>query len=219
MLSVTAALFARIVIAHTELELMAGQNSYPWRQLTQPLEGGEGPESDISFTTSAVSPEAFTAQHFMASLADLEFESGFSTPIPPFPTHDARAHTLSFAEALHLTKRVHNGTETTNLDAETQPLNCPLDMFSNNTFSLRQLPVKEAEGFTSFDAFETNGYYEQRPVDQATDLTFLDASDTYEDYGHGFYVQGSTEGLSSRKMFGPSSTSTLRCGTGEITGS
>ncbi|VZI09723.1 unnamed protein product [Fusarium fujikuroi] len=210
-LFVTAALFAGILIVHTELELMAGHNSYPWLQLTQPLEGGEGSESDMSFTTSTMSPEAFTAQHSMASLADLEFEPGFSTPIPPFPSHDARAHTLSFAEEFHLTKKVDNGIETTKLDAETQPQYCSLDMLSNNTFSLRQLSVKEADGFTSFDASETNGYYEQNPVDQVADFTFLDASENCEHYGR---VQDSTESLLSRKMFGPSSTSMSRCGNG-----
>ncbi|SCO02819.1 uncharacterized protein FFM5_08017 [Fusarium fujikuroi] len=158
-----------------------------------------------------MSPEPFTAQHSMASLADLEFEPGFSTPIPPFPSHDARAHTLSFAEEFHLTKKVDNGTETTKLDAETQPQYCSLDMLSNNTFSLRQLSVKEADGFTSFDASETNGYYEQNPVDQVADFTFLDASENCEHYGR---VQDSTESLLSRKMFGPSSTSMSRCGNG-----
>ncbi|KAK2126564.1 hypothetical protein NOF04DRAFT_1346385 [Fusarium oxysporum II5] len=186
-LSFTAVLFAGIIVASTVLEFMAGQNSCPWLQLTQPLEGGEGSDNDMSFATSAVSPEHFTAQQSMSSLFDFEFETAFSTPIPPFPTHDASSQTLSFAEALHRTQIVDHGTEATNFNAETQPQYCSLDMLSNKSLPLRQRPVDEAEGFAFFDASETCSYYER----------------------------GQMDSLPSRKIAGPCSTLLLTYGRGD----
>ncbi|KAH7202404.1 hypothetical protein DER44DRAFT_787213 [Fusarium oxysporum] len=186
-LSFTAVLFAGIIVASTVLEFMAGQNSCPWLQLTQPLEGGEGSDNDMSFATSAVSPEHFTTQQSMSSLFDFEFETAFSTPIPPFPTHDASSQTLSFAEALHRTQIVDHGTEATNFNAETQPQYCSLDMLSNKSLPLRQRPVDEAEGFAFFDASETCSYYER----------------------------GQMDSLPSRKIAGPSSTLLLTYGRGD----
>ncbi|KAI3580801.1 hypothetical protein IWW34DRAFT_618201 [Fusarium oxysporum f. sp. albedinis] len=177
-LSFTAVLFTGIIVASTVLEFMAGQNSCPWLQLTQPLEGGDGSDSDMSFATSAVSPEHFTTQQSMTSLFDFEFESASSTPIPPFPTHDANSQTLSFAEALHRTQVVDHGTEATNFNAETQPQYCSLYMLSDKSLPLRQRPVDEAEGFAFLDASETCSYYEQGQMDR----------------------------LPSRKIAGPSST-------------
>ncbi|WKT48391.1 hypothetical protein QSH57_013321 [Fusarium oxysporum f. sp. vasinfectum] len=185
-LSFTAVLFAGIIVASTVLEFMAGQNSCPWLQLTQPLEGGEGSDSDMSFATSAVSPEHFTTQQSMSSSFDFEFETAFSTPIPPFPTHDANSQTLSFAEALHRTQIVDHGTEATNFNAETQPQYCSLDMLSDKSLPLRQRPVDEAEGFAFLDASETCSYYER----------------------------GQMDSLPSRKIAGPSSTLLLTYGKG-----
>lgn len=190
-LSFTAVLFAGIIVASTVLEFMAGQNSCPWLQLTQPLEGGEGSDSDMSFATSAMSPEHFTTQQSMSSSFDFEFETTFSTPIPPFPTHDASSQTLSFAEALHRTQVVDHGTEATNFNAETQPQYCSLDMLSDKSLPLRQRPVDAAEGFAFLDASETCSYYEQGQMDR----------------------------LPSRKIAGPSSTLLLTYVKGEITGS
>ncbi|KAI7759123.1 hypothetical protein LZL87_013245 [Fusarium oxysporum] len=183
-LSFTAVLFAGIIVASTVLEFMAGQNSCPWLQLTQPLEGGEDSDSDMSFATSAVSPELFTTQQSMTSLFDFEFGRAVSTPIPPFPTHDASSQTLSFAEALHRTQIVDHGTEATNFNAETQPQYCSLEMLSNKSLPLRQRPVDEAESFAFFDASETCSYYER----------------------------GQMDSLPSRKMAGPSSTLLLTYG-------
>ncbi|EWZ80283.1 hypothetical protein FOWG_15663 [Fusarium oxysporum f. sp. lycopersici MN25] len=185
-LSFTAVLFAGIIVASTVLEFMAGQNSCPWLQLTQPLEGGEGSDSDMSFATSAVSPEHFTTQQSITSLFDFDFESASSTPIPPFPTHDANSQTLSFAEALHRTQIVDHGTEATNFNAETQPQYCSLDMLSNKSLPFRQRPVDAAEGFTFLGASETCSYYER----------------------------GQMDSLPSRKIAGPSSTLLLTYGKG-----
>ncbi|KAF5983233.1 hypothetical protein FCOIX_3320 [Fusarium coicis] len=185
----SAFLLAGIVVDSTGLEFMAAQNSTPWLQLTQPREGGEGSESDMSFLTSETSSGLFTTQHSMTSSLDLEFESAFSTPIPPFPTHETSSQTLSFAEALHLTQAVDYGKETTNdLKAEMRPQYCSLDMLSNKTFSFQQGTVDEAKDSTSFYASETCRYY----------------------------GQDATDSLSSRNVFEPSFTLLLTYGKGEI---
>ncbi|KAF5651371.1 uncharacterized protein FTJAE_118 [Fusarium tjaetaba] len=150
--------FAVIIVDSTGLELMA--NSYPWLQLTQPLEGGEGSESDMSFATSTVSPELSTEEYFMTSSFDLEFEPAFSTPIPPFQTYDTNSQTLSFAEALLLTQIVdHEKEAASSFDAETQPQYCSLDMLSNKTLPPRQGLVDEAKDFTSVHASQACRYY------------------------------------------------------------
>jgi hypothetical protein len=182
--------FAVIIVDSTGLEFMA--NSFPWLQITQPLEGGQGSESDMSFATSAVSPELSTEQYFMTSSLDLELESAFSTPMPPFPTDGTSSQTLSFAEALHLAQIANHGKGTANnLDAETQPQYCSLDMLSNKTLSSRQGPVDEAKDLTSLHASETSRYY----------------------------GKDSADSLSSRNMFESSSTLLLTYDKGEITGS
>lgn len=187
----TAVLFGGIVVDSTGLEFMAAQNSFAWLQLTQPLEGSEGSESDMTFATSAVSSEHFTTQHSMTSVFDSEFESDLSTPITPFPTDDTRSQTLNFAEALHRIQVVDHGAEATSYNAETQPQYCSLDMLSNTGLSLRQRIINEDEGFMLFGASETSSFHER----------------------------DSTDSLSSREAAKPSSTLLLTYGNGEITGS
>ncbi|KAF5622318.1 hypothetical protein F52700_10581 [Fusarium sp. NRRL 52700] len=158
-LSFTPVLFAGIIVGSTGLEFMASQNFCPWLQLTQPLEGGEGSDIEMSFTNSEASSEVFTAQHFMASLFDMDFESGLSTPTSLFPTHDTSSQTLSFSEALHLTQTVDNGKQTAdNLYAETQPQYSSLDMLSNQSFPLRQGSIDKTEAITLLDASATYRY-------------------------------------------------------------
>ncbi|KAF5539222.1 hypothetical protein FNAPI_10893 [Fusarium napiforme] len=114
----------------------------------------------MSFATSAVSPELSTEQYFMTSSFGLESEPAFSTPVPLFQTYDTNSQRLSFAEALHLTQIVDHGKEAANnLNAETQPQYCSLDMLSNKTLSSWQGLVDEAKDVTSVHASETCRLY------------------------------------------------------------
>ncbi|CZR40642.1 uncharacterized protein FPRO_10232 [Fusarium proliferatum ET1] len=182
----TAVLFGGIIVDSTGLEFMAAQNSFAWLQLTQPLEGSEGSESDMTFATSAVSSEHFTTQHSMTSVFDSEFESDLSTPVTPFPTDDTRSQTLNFAEALHRIQVVDHGAEATSYNAETQPQYCSLDMLSNTGLPLRQRTINEDEVFMLFGASETSSFHER----------------------------DSTDSLSSREAAKPSSTLLLTYGNG-----
>lgn len=188
-LFLTAVLLAEIVTPSAVLESMA-QDSCPWLHLTQPWEGDEGSDSDISFISSAVSSELFTTQQSMASSLDLDFETAFSTPtIIPVPAYDSQ--TLSFAEAVHLTQTLDDGREGTNWSgAETEPQYCSLEMLSNKALPLRQ-----------------------RPIHETKDSTFFDASETYEYSG-----RGTTDSLSNRKVAGLSSALLLTYGKVEETG-
>ncbi|KAF5591938.1 hypothetical protein FPANT_5540 [Fusarium pseudoanthophilum] len=179
----SAVLFAGIVVDSTGLKLMAAQKSSAWLQLTQPREGGEGSESDMSVVTSEASSGFSTTRHSMTSSLGLEFESNSPTPIPLFTAHDASSHTLSFAEALHRTQIVDHGTEThKSLNADTQPQYCTLDMLSNKAFPSREGPIEKTE-----------------------DVAFFDATDTYRRYG-----QESLDSLSSKRLAIPSSTLMLK---------
>ncbi|KAF5671976.1 hypothetical protein FCIRC_8549 [Fusarium circinatum] len=187
-LSFTTLLFAGIIVDSTGLEFMTGQNSCPWLQLTQPLEGGEGSDIERSFAPSVANSELFTGQHSMASSFDSEFESGLLTPISQCPTHNTSSQTLSFAEALHFTQIVGHGKETANnLYAETQPQYCSLDMLSNKNASSNQGSIDETE-----------------------DIALFDASTTYRYCG-----KDSPDRLSSRKVIGPSSALLLTYGIGD----
>lgn len=186
----TAVLFGGIIVDSTGLEFMAAQNSVAWLQLTHPLEGGEGSESDMTFATSAACSELFTAQHSMTSIFDSEFQSDLSTPIPPFPTEDTKSETLSFAEALHRTQVVDHGAEATSYNTGTQPQYCSLDMLSNTGLPLRQRTINEDEGPMLFGASET----------------------------YSFHERDSTDSLSSREAAKPSSALLLTYGNGEMTG-
>ncbi|KAF5231760.1 hypothetical protein FANTH_13282 [Fusarium anthophilum] len=187
-LSFTALLFPGIIVDSTWLEFMAGQNSCPWPQVTQPLEGGEGSDIEMPFAPSVASSELFTGQHSMASLFDLEFESGLLTPISQCPTHNTSSQTLSFAEALHLTQIVDHRKETAdNFYAERQSQYCSLDMLSNKDFPSRQ-----------------------GSIDKTEDITLFDASASYRYCG-----KDSPDRLSSKKVIGPSSALLLTYGIGD----
>ncbi|KAF5589017.1 uncharacterized protein FSUBG_11268 [Fusarium subglutinans] len=184
----TAVLFTGIIVDSTGLEFMAGQNFCPWLQLTQPLEGGEESGIEPSFATSEASSELFTSQHSMASLFDVDFGSGFSTPITSYTTHEKSSQTLTFAEALYLTQKVDRGKENTDrFYAETQPQYCSLDMLSNTNFPSRQGSIDKTEYITLFDA-----------------------SATYRSYG-----KDTSDRLSSKKVIGPSSALLLTYGIGD----
>ncbi|KAF5699736.1 hypothetical protein FGLOB1_11199 [Fusarium globosum] len=161
----TAVLFGGIIVDSTGLEFMAAQNSFAWLQLTQPLEGGEGSESDMTFATSAASSELFTTQYSKTSVFDSEFESDLSIPTPPFPKDDTISQTLTFAEALHRTQVVDQGAEATSYNAETQPQYCSLDMLSNTGLPLRQRTINEDEGLMLFGASETSSVHERDSKD------------------------------------------------------
>ncbi|SCV54227.1 uncharacterized protein FFB14_13534 [Fusarium fujikuroi] len=183
----TAVLFGGIVVDSTGPEFMAAQNSCAWLQLTQPLEGGEGSESDMTFANSTANSELFTTQHFMPSLFDSECEPGLSTPIPSFSTDDTISQRLSFAEALQRTQVVDHGTEATSYNAETQPQYCSLDMISNKGLPLRQRAINEDGGFMLFGAPEI----------------------------YSFHERDSTDSLSSKEAAKPSSTLLLTYGNGD----
>ncbi|KAF5643641.1 hypothetical protein F25303_6232 [Fusarium sp. NRRL 25303] len=183
----TAVLFGGIVVDLTGPEFMAAQNSCAWLQLTQPLEGGEGSESDMTFANSTANSELFTTQHFMPSLFDSECEPGLSTPIPSFSTDDTISQTLSFAEALQRTQVVDHGTQATSYNAETQPQYCSLDMIWNKGLPLRQRAINEDEGFMLFGAPEI----------------------------YSFHERDSTDSLSSKEAAKPSSTLLLTYGNGD----
>ncbi|KAF5554247.1 hypothetical protein FMEXI_2068 [Fusarium mexicanum] len=184
----TAVLFAGIIVDSTGPEFMAGQNFCPWLQLTQPLEGGEESDIEMSFANSEASSELFTSQNSMASLFDMDFESGFSTPVTSYTTHETSSQTLNFAEALYLTQIVDCGKENAdNFYAETQPQYCSLDMLSNTNFPSRQ-----------------------GSIDKTEDIALFDASETYRCYG-----KDTIDRLSSKKVIGPSSALLLTYGIGD----